>query len=159
MKKKKSVLLTFDYELFLSESGSPDLSLFQPTRRLISLFKKYQVKAVFFIDILCYYRMLEIEAEKDNREKFAAQVQELLINGHSVELHLHPHWLDAVYKNGIWDLSDLSRYKLNSLSQKEVDELFDLTILLLRPILETSDKGLICQTAGRRLQLFSSTRC
>ncbi|MGQ0828896.1 MAG: glycosyltransferase [Bacteroidota bacterium] len=131
---KKSVLLTFDYELFLSESGSPNESLFNPTSRLIELFKKYGVNAVFYIDILYYHKMLEIEAEKENCRKFVSQIQELVINGHNVELHLHPHWMDAVYKNGKWDLSNVANYKLSSLTTDQVGNLFDIGVKLLTEI-------------------------
>jgi hypothetical protein len=43
------------------------------------------------------------------------QILELARKGHSIQLHLHPHWLDAEYQNNKWTFN-YERFKLHNLS-------------------------------------------
>jgi len=118
----KTISLTFDYELFFKRSGTFDNSLFRPTNELIKIFDIYAIKATFFIDVLYYQRLLEanVEEAKILRE----QLQLLVSKGHRIELHLHPHWLDAKYERPEWIFPNYDHYRLQSLPEDKVMDLF-----------------------------------
>lgn len=141
MNMKKKIFLTFDYEVFLFESGCPKKSLFNPTERILNILEEKNIKAIFFIDILYYHRILSIESQIENCMIFEKQVQKMIKNGHDVELHLHTHWLDANLVKGNWSLSNLNHYKLSSFNISEIDLLFDLGIKLLSKICTKIDSN------------------
>ena len=54
-----------------------------------------------------------------------SQLKDIVRRGHRIELHIHPHWVNAKYNNdGTWDFSDYSHYSLNSFSQEEIMQMF-----------------------------------
>jgi peptidoglycan/xylan/chitin deacetylase (PgdA/CDA1 family) len=66
MREKRTVLITFDYELFLGEqSGIVHQCLIEPTNKLLDCLNKYAFKAVFFIDTVYLLRLKEVSAEYD----------------------------------------------------------------------------------------------
>ena len=123
---KKKILLTFDYELFFgNKSGTPEKCLFEPTDKLLTIFNEHGIKATFFIDVLYYMRLLESEATIGVAKKIREQLQAIVSQGSRIELHLHPHWLDAEYVEGEWRFPSYQKYRLQSLAKKDVSKLFD----------------------------------
>ncbi|MCK4956929.1 MAG: hypothetical protein KAS49_04790, partial [Candidatus Cloacimonetes bacterium] len=60
---------------------------------------------------------------KQDRIAIEKQICELVKNGHDVQLHLHPHWLDAKYVNGNWAFN-YERFSLHSLlKEKNADDI------------------------------------
>jgi hypothetical protein len=51
-------------------------------------------------------------------------IRSLAEDGHRVELHLHPHWLDAVRDGGQWDFPSYRRYRLHTLAGDAITDLF-----------------------------------
>ena len=139
---KKQVLLTFDYELFLgSLSGTAKNCLINPTNNLIKVLSKHQIKAIFFIDILYLVRLKElVESNTKAKEDYAlvvAQIQKLAQLGHYIYLHIHPHWLDAVYiaEKNQWNLSDIHRFALSNLSNQDRELVLKNGLLALQDVL------------------------
>lgn len=122
----KSVIISFDYELFFGdEPGTVQKSLLEPTAMLMDAMEYAGAKATFFVDYLMLkYMLAENETTKAEAILIIEQLQEMVMRGHRIELHLHPHWMDAKYINDKWDFSDFSRYCLNSFSKEEITELF-----------------------------------
>lgn len=117
----KTICLTFDYELFFGESGTFKNSVFRPTDDLAKTLDAFGIKATFFIDILYYKRLLS--ANRDEAKQLKEQLQNLVAKGHRIELHLHPHWLDAIYEKPNWIFPNYNHYRLQSLPEVEVSEL------------------------------------
>lgn len=117
----KKICLTFDYELFFGKSGTLYNSIIKPTNELIKVFDTFGIKATFFIDVLYYQRLLEVNIEEAKSIK--TQLQLLLSKGHRIELHLHPHWLDAKYENAKWVFPHYDHYRLQSLPEEMVTDL------------------------------------
>jgi hypothetical protein len=118
----RKIILTIDHELFLGkETGSVKECMIEPTNKLASIIEKNRSKMTIFWDILHYYRLLELEngyAElKKDRLLIEKQILDLVKRGHDVQLHLHPHWLDAKYENGKWKFI-YERFKLHNLSSE-----------------------------------------
>ena len=129
-------LLTLDYELFFQKSGDASVSLLKPTAELLEVLERIGGKAVFFVDTI-YLNLLkksEIPQDAELYGKFESQLQEIVIRGHRIELHLHPHWLDVRKENNEWVFQSYKHYKLNSLTEEKIIELFQEGVELLNHI-------------------------
>ncbi|MBA5762797.1 hypothetical protein H2O73_10615 [Vibrio sp. 404] len=124
-------LLTFDYEVFFGENHSNENDvLFEPTKKLLTIANKHDVKLVFFIDI-CSLFAYEKYHQYEYVERFIRQVEEIRNFGHDIQMHFHPHWLDSIY-DGVenmwlhdyknWSYSDL----VDNCDQVKADAIFDL---------------------------------
>ena len=131
----KNLILTFDYELFLNESGTIENCILKPVNLLRPILKKGNIQAVFFIDVLFLIRLKE-EGLIDQYAQVKKNIQELIIEGHDIELHLHPHWIDATYdsQKGTWDLKDNKNYRVHKLPKDLRVKLFGDTYNLLDEI-------------------------
>jgi hypothetical protein len=136
---KKSILLTFDYELFLGKkSGSVDNCLIEPTEKIRHILNKYNIKAIFFVDTTYLLRLAEVAQNnkvcKQNLTKIENQLQQLKKDGHSIFHHLHPHWLDAIYIPELdeWNLENISKYSFKNISLEERNRIFEFSDAFIR---------------------------
>jgi len=136
---KKSILLTFDYELFFEKSGTLENSILKPVDLVIDFFEKHGIRATFFIDVLYYLRMLEDTRTAENSKLIKEQLQTLVSKGHRIELHLHPHWLDAKYEGGEWVFPTYRYYRLQDLPGEKVTDLFVSGVEVLEGIARDID--------------------
>ena len=125
---KNKIILSYDYELFFGDrSGTVLKSIIGPTNKLMEIMEHNGFRGNFFVDYLMFR---ELEKLKDERavtdlKLLKDQVQDMVSRGHRVELHLHPHWIDAKYNSdGTWDFSDFSHYSLNSLDEETIVGMF-----------------------------------
>jgi hypothetical protein len=135
----KTILLTFDYELFLGKhSGSVEHCLIRPTNALVDVLNQHKAKGVFFIDTTYLYRLIERKNNlcASDLEKIETQLIALASNGHYLFHHLHPHWLDAQYIEDVneWDLGNNQRFSFNDISIEERDAIFDFSVAFLKNI-------------------------
>ena len=143
-KKHKNILFTFDYELFLGEkSGSADVCLIYPTKKIMEVLKPAKLKGIFFIDTT-YLLRLSKECSPDAKNDFyniAEQIKTLIKEGHYIFPHLHPHWVDAVYNSGTneWSLKDITKYRFHTVSDSERKELFEQSVNILKSIVTEAD--------------------
>lgn len=114
----KQMLFTLDYELYGDGSGDVFKHIIDPTYALLNIANKYDLKFTFFFEVIEYWRLKE-EWNRGNRmgysrnpiEAIEKQIQALYSQGHDVQLHLHPQWVNAKYQKGRWNV-DLSDWKL-----------------------------------------------
>lgn len=119
-KRAKEIILTIDHELFLGkETGKVKETMIEPAEKLLSILEKNGSKMTVFWDILHYHRLLKLEKKfpklSEDRVLIENQILELARRGHDIQLHLHPHWLDAEYQNNEW-VFHYDRFKLHNLS-------------------------------------------
>lgn len=117
---KKQIWLSFDYELFLgAKSGTPEACLFKPTEMLMESLRALNVRATFFVDA-SYLVRLRQEVDplcQAHFEMIGSQLRDLVALGHRVELHLHPHWRDALYVGGgEWSFPSYQSYCIDALA-------------------------------------------
>jgi len=117
--KAKDIILTIDYEIFLGKNtGTVQNCMIEPTKKLASVLENDGSKMTVFWDILHYYRLLELENNfkelRKDRILIEEQILDLARKGHDIQLHLHPHWLDAEYVDCKWKFN-YDRFKLHSL--------------------------------------------
>lgn len=122
----KTFILTIDYEIFLgSQTGTVEKCMIEPTNKLAEILDINNSKMTVFWDILHYYRLSELENEhpelKKDRKLIDEQISFLISKGHDIQLHLHPHWIDAVFAHGKWKFK-YERFNLHALSEENNPE-------------------------------------
>lgn len=122
--------LTFDYELFGSGKGCVFKHLVEPTDKILDLLEQFNVKATFFIEQLEVKAIIDRANEYPNNDAYqseaqaiSGQLKRMLKEGHDLQLHLHPQWFGAEYKNDSWVLN-FDYWRFSSLPQKSSNEDF-----------------------------------
>lgn len=128
MKKKKKIILSYDYELFFGErSGTVLKSIIEPTNKLMDVMEQNGFRGNFFVDYLMFRELEKLSDERAAADLnlLKAQIRDMVHRGHRVELHLHPHWIDAKYNgDGTWNFDDFTHYSLSSLDEETIVEMF-----------------------------------
>jgi len=99
-----------DWEVRGNGTGDPRVLQFEPMRKLVKIFNEHGIRGSFNAEVmqqLAYRsqqeRFPELKAIADEWEEV---VTESFRQGHDIQLHLHPQWMDARYEgNGNWKLS------------------------------------------------------
>ncbi|WP_373076928.1 polysaccharide deacetylase family protein [Fusobacterium mortiferum] len=116
---KPSIILTFDYEIFFGKrSGTFENCIYKPVEALRKVMNKEGVKGVFFVDILYYIKLLEYPELSHDSDLMKEQIQSLIKDGHDIELHLHPHWINSYYEKGKWNFK-YDKYRFEQLTLEE----------------------------------------
>lgn len=121
------IILTFDYEIFFGrEQGTVDDCLIRPTELLDKIAKEYDINLTFFVDVGYLIKLKEYARKFRNLEKdfnvINKQLETLARNGHSLQLHIHPHWEKSYYDGEKWNMNH-ANYKLQSFSEPEIFEI------------------------------------
>lgn len=131
----KNICLTFDYELFFgSKSGTIQNSILKPTDAILKTLNANGQKGTFFIDAMFLERLFDIKEEESSYKQITDQLIFMISSGHRIELHLHSHWLDATYANGLWNFPHYKHYRLHSLPEQLITDLFVRCTQLLEEI-------------------------
>src|SRR5204863_234263 len=92
-------------------------------------------------------RLEEIRKDNERAEgdwiKIVEQLQYVRRKGHDIFPHLHPHWLDAIYRpdTNDWNLGILTRYRFHSLTLSERELLWRESIRILHSIIAPLDSN------------------
>lgn len=158
----KRLIITYDYELFFGiKSGTIQKSLIEPTNYILSDLEKYGFRGTFFVDYLMLKCLKNTEDQQahDDLILIENQLKEIIKRGHRIELHIHPHWVDAKYNgDGTWDYTNYSHYSLNSFKEEEIKKMFVEGTLLLNNIAREVDPAYrICafRAGGWAVQPFN----
>lgn len=161
----KSVILSYDYELFFGDlSGTVEKSLIQPTNRLMDCMEQCGFRGDFFVDwqMLKYLKEVNTERTLSDLQLIENQLKDMVRRGHRIELHIHPHWVDAKYNgDGTWDFSDFTHYSLNSFTEEEILQMFDEGVSLLTGIareVEPDYKIVAFRAGGWAVQPFTALK-
>lgn len=126
--KKKTIILSFDYELFFGErSGTVRKTLVEPTNLLLNSMDKNGLQGNFFVDYLMFKYLESIQEQRAQADLrlLKDQIRDMVRRGHRIELHLHPHWIDAKYNgDGTWNYADFTHYSLSSLDEDTIVRMF-----------------------------------
>lgn len=109
-------IITFDYELFLGPyPGSVEKCLIEPTERYLNLARLLNIKYVFFVDVLFLLKLKELTVLYNNLEStylsIVMQLKQAALEGHDLQLHLHPQWYYSNYNHDGWQM-DFTHYAL-----------------------------------------------
>jgi len=134
------LLITLDYELYFGhKTGNPQHCLIKPidelTRQLALTGK--DIRLCLFVDA-GYLIRLQAEARKhpvlgEQYEQIILHLEKLSLQGHEIQLHIHPHWEDSHYNGHEWEI-DFSRYRLHEFPETEIRRIVEGYTSLLRSI-------------------------
>lgn len=120
------LVLSQDYELFFQNSGSIEKCLFEPTDMLLDFAETIGMRVTFFVDAGMLSRMQQLAAttptHSANLGKIQRHIESMHKRGHEIGLHIHPHWEDTRWADGLWDFSE-TRYQLRDFSPEEVSDI------------------------------------
>jgi len=119
-----NIFLTHDYEIYFGEEhGSVDKCLIEPTNRLLQISKAHNIGMTYFVDVGFIMKLDQYRNEypelNESYLNIVNQLNELENNGNDCQLHIHPHWEDATYEGGRWNIS-VDRYKLKDFEHDDV---------------------------------------
>jgi hypothetical protein len=124
-----NIFITLDYELFFGKNpGTQYNSIIKPTNKLLEVLNKFNIKASFFVDSGYLIKLKEYKdkfpkLEKDF-EEIKMQLEKLSLEGHDIQLHIHPHWEDSIYNGEKW-IIDTTRYRLDFFTEIEIDSIVE----------------------------------
>ncbi len=157
-----NIFLTFDYELYFgSRSGTYQNSILKPVEALLVILDRYNVKGTFFVDA-GYLCKLEEYADSSGTvaseyDAIKSNIQKLYREGHSIQLHIHPHWEDCSSKNGEW-IMDTTRFRLASFSEEDVRSIVKRYKELLTSVIEDTEHVFAYRAGGWCIQPFDKIR-
>ena len=100
--------LTHDWELRGDGSGDIEEIQFAALRRLLDIYERAGARTTFLPDVMQQIRFRSLEAEHPELRAWAnswdEHVRAAFRQGHDIQLHLHPQWLNGEYENGRWRL-------------------------------------------------------
>lgn len=108
----KNIILTLDYELYGNGSGNIYTHIIEPTYNILEIANRYDAKITFFVEVVEFWK-IEEEWLKGNKMGYEEnpindirkQLQEAYRQGHDVQLHIHPQWVEAEYVEGNWKVN------------------------------------------------------
>jgi hypothetical protein len=116
------LLITLDYELFFGRQvGTVERCMLRPLEALEQVVDRHDVKLTLFVDAGYLHQLQNQVAAapnlKHDHARISDQLKRLTDQGHDVQLHIHPHWEDSVFRNGAWQI-DTQRYRLHDFDQE-----------------------------------------
>jgi peptidoglycan/xylan/chitin deacetylase (PgdA/CDA1 family) len=122
-----NIYITLDYELFFgSKSGSVQSTIITPTEKILQIARQYGIKIIFFVDVGYLVKLQNQKKDFNSLEKdyikITSQIKSFVKEGHSAELHVHPHWEDSYFNGKNW-IFNTNRYKLSDFSKNEVNHI------------------------------------
>ncbi len=147
-------VFTIDYEIYGNGEGSLRELVYEPAQKLISIFRKWKVRFVNFVEV-AELELIEAKGTDPAIDLVKNQIREMFKDDFEVALHLHPQWYNGRYENGRWRL-DNSEYNLCTLPRERIIQIADRSIAYLRGTLEKNDFRPVSFRAGN--WLFQPTR-
>ena len=106
MKPTIHLALTHDWELRGDGSGDIEQIQFAPLRRLLEIYAQVGARTTILPDVMQQLAFRRGESEhpelKTAADSWDQHLREAFLQGHDVQLHLHPQWLNARYEKGRW---------------------------------------------------------
>lgn len=109
MKPTIYLALVDDWELSGNGSGDVEALQLRPMRELVGIYNSHGIRGSFNAEVmqqLSFRKFQEAHPElKERADAWDAAVQETFRQGHDIQLHVHPQWMNAEYENGAWRLT------------------------------------------------------
>ncbi len=159
MKKKFLVLIEDDFEIMGNGLGNVADLQYLPSLALMNIAEKFGVKLTFMVDVahqLTLKKYCKHPEVKIQSKLWDETVLLMIERGFDVQLHLHPQWVNSVYKDGYFHLTDV--WNIGRLLPEEQTALITDSVVylesLLRPVRPEYD---VCAFKGGAWGLQPST--
>ncbi len=110
--------LTFDYELFGDGSGDVFQHMIHPTNEILTICKAHGIKSTLFFEVVEYLKLKEVWESGETMgytenpiHAIEEQIKQAALNGHDIQLHIHPQWVNATWNGTSWQM-DLTNWRL-----------------------------------------------
>jgi hypothetical protein len=141
------LVLTDDWELRGDGSGEMRRMQFSTIRELTSIYNEFGLKGTFMVETMqqLYHRRLgrqhpELAALA---EEWDAIVRSVYLQGHDIQLHVHPQWQRATFRNGQWSLT--SPWAVGDYSASELRAMLESAKACLEDLLRPLDPSYKCR--------------
>jgi hypothetical protein len=139
---KIHLVLSDDWELRGDGSGNMRAIQFDTLKKITDIYDNYGLKGSFNAELLQQFYHKKFGEKHPELltlyNEWEDIVKQIYKNGHDVQLHLHPQWIDAEYKNNRWVLK--SDWDINKHSPETIESIVkqgkSYLENLLRPINE-----------------------
>ncbi len=142
-------IFTIDYEVYGNGEGSLKELVYEPAQKLVSIFRKWNVRFVNFIEV-AELDLMEARGTDSAIDLVKNQIREIYEDGFELGLHLHPQWYNGQYENGRWRL-DNGEYNLCTLPRERVVQIVDRSVAYMRGVLGIADFTPLSFRAGNWL--------
>lgn len=111
MGKTIHIIISGDYEVFGNGTGDVMNCMIKPTNDILNICDRHGAKYTIFTEMCEYWAFKKYSKELEKvlgyvpHEEIERQLKDAIVRGHDVQLHLHPQWIDAEYKNKKWILN------------------------------------------------------
>lgn len=129
-------IFTIDYEIYGNGEGSLNEHVYTPAERLATIFRKWNVRFVSFVEV-AELEMMETEGTDPVIDLVKQQMQNFYKDGFELGLHIHPQWYNAHYESGRW-LLDYSEYNLCTLPQERITDIVNRSVTYMQNTLKES---------------------
>ena len=140
---KLALIFTNDWELFGDGSGDYFEVQHQPLLDLVNTFEAHGAKLTVMAEVFQQIKHLEFEKENDSFKKITEAwetiIQEVYSRGHDVQLHIHPQWNEAKYKNKEWFLGD--NWSIGKRPKLQIEDFIKQGKSYLESVVNGVDKG------------------
>lgn len=147
-------IFTIDYEIYGNGQGSLRELVYEPARRLKTIFDRAGARFVVFVEA-AELQKIDQAGSDPAIDEVKNQILHFYKDGYEIALHLHPQWSNASFANGQWEL-DYSEYNLCLLRRERIQEIVGGAVDYLRGVLEDSAFKPLSFRAGN--WLFQPTR-
>jgi hypothetical protein len=147
-------IFTLDYEIFGDGTGALQDLVYEPTQRLVEIFRRHDARFVVFVEAA---ELEKIEAFGTDGAigRVQQQVRDLYHEGFEIGLHLHPQWCNAKFIKGSWIL-DYDEYNLCILPRTRIAEIVRTALDYLRYVVDDKQFSPLSFRAGN--WLFQPTK-
>ena len=109
------LILTVDYELFGNGSGCLEACVLQPSGQIMNIVEPFKAPVTFFVEALEFMAL----SRELNDNRAPQQLKQALQQGHDMQLHIHPQWINPVYdSSNNWQV-DNTRWRIGDLGGNE----------------------------------------
>lgn len=115
------LMLHDDWEIFGDGSGSVLKSMIEPASEILKVCNKHRVPYTFFAEVGQQLTMLKSEHMPHKRDAtlWEGFLKEAINDGHDVQLHFHPQWIDAKWTKHGWNLN-FEKWSIGNLPFEEM---------------------------------------
>jgi len=112
------LILSLDYEIFGDGTGTFNDDVIEPTKEFLSICERFDARGTIFVEVAELLKHKEVGSFQDDLAAIQEQLKDAYARGHDVQLHIHPWWFRAKFREGKWVMD----YTVSSLSQLDGHE-------------------------------------
>lgn len=135
-----------DWELRGNGSGDARKLQFEPLRKLVEIYNDFGVHGSFNAEVLQQITFRQHQHEypelRELADEWDESVRHAYSHGHDVQLHIHPQWKNAKYRDGKWELT--SDWSILNYSPAEAQEMLQAGKQYLESLIREIDPAYRC---------------